>query len=295
MVVAFNMDLFDEAGIPYPDPQKWMTWDEIIELGKQLTIDLDGRPATDPKFDPTRVKQYGFIADRGHGRQTYIWSNNAEIIEADLSCPVDTPEFIEAMNWLADLGLKHYVGPSPAYEQATTMDIRSKNVAIQHIGVWLLGRINDAGVTRWGTFQVPYSKTKASYGHYSPLCISSKSKYKQESYDFISFACLYEGEEILVDMGMMQPIRKDLRDRFINNPAPPEPKYRQVFYDAFEGPTFRWPGDKVGSYYNGWYQPMIDLWAPYLDSLWAGEIRWEDVAKEVREKTEHLMRTGEVT
>ncbi len=296
MVMAFDIDLFDEAGIDYPDPQKWMTWDEIVELGKQLTFDLDGNTPNDPGFDPGRVAQYGFMPDTGHGRQTYMWANNAEIIEADGSMPMDTPEFIEAMNWLADLGLKHFCSPSPAYEQATEIDMRSHNVAMQHIGVWVLGRFNAAEVN-WGTFQVPYSKTKASYGHYSPLCVFSKTKYPDESYDFIFFACCsFEGEKILVDLGMQQPIRKDLRDQFLNNPEPPAPEYRQVFYDAFENEeTFRWPGDKIGSYYGGWYQPLIDLWAPYLDSLWLGEVRWEDIATEVREKSEHLLATGEVT
>lgn len=294
MVMFFDKDLFDEAGIDYPDPQEWMTWNKAIELGKQLTLDLDGNTPNDPGFDPKRIKQYGFIPGTGHGRQTYMWANDAEIIEADGSMPMDTPEFIEAMNWLADVGLKHFVGSSPAYEQATEMDMRSHNVAMQHDGAWMIGRFVDAGVN-FGTFQVPYRKTKASYGHYSPLCVLSETEHPQEAYDFAFFAsCSYEGEKILVDLGMQQPIRKDLREEFLENPEPPERKYSQVFYDAFENEeTFRWPGDKIGSYYGGWYQPLIDLWGPYLDQLWLGDVRWEDVATEVREKSEYLLEHGE--
>ncbi|OUC07565.1 hypothetical protein RY27_14175, partial [Litorilinea aerophila] len=215
------MDLFDQVGLEYPDPQRWMTWDEIIELAKQLTFDLDGNTPNDPGFDPARVKQYGLMADTGHGRPTYIWSNNAEIIAADGTMPMDTPEFIEAMNWLADLGLKHFVSPSPAYEAAGEVSLQAQTVAMQHIGVWLLGRINQAGIN-WGTFQVPYSKTRVSYGHYSPLCIYRQTEHPQEAYDFVFFACCSrEGEKILVDMGMQQPIRKDLREDFLNNEAPP--------------------------------------------------------------------------
>ena len=224
-----------------------------------------------------------------------MWANNAEIIEADGSMPMDTPEFIEAMNWLADLGLEHFVATSPLYEPAQPVGLQQGNVAMAHIGVWSLGRINAVDIN-WGTFQVPYNKTKASYGHYSPLCVFRKTKHPQEAYDFIFFACCsFEGEKILVDLGMQQPIRKDLREQFINNPAPPEKKYRQVFYDAFENPdTFRWPGDKMGSYYGGWYQTLIEAWGPYLDRLWLGEVRWEDVATEVREISEHILRTGEL-
>ena len=296
MCMAFNMDLFDAAGIEYPDPQKWMTWNEVVELAKQLTFDMDDNRPIDSGFAPARVKQYGFQPSRGHGRQTYMWANDAELIESDFSMPMDSDKFIEAMNWLADLGLKHYVSPAPAFQTATEMGLQQGNIAMEHTGVWQLGRINDVDI-KWGTFQVPYNTTKASYGHYSPLCVFSRSKHKQEAYDFAFFAtCSYDGEKILVDLGMQQPIRKDLREQFLSNPEPPEQKYRQVFYDAFENQeTFRWPGDKVGSYYGGWYQILLEFWGPYLDRLWLGEVRWEDVAKEVREGSEHILQTGEIS
>ena len=95
---------------------------------------------------------------------------------------------------------------------------------------------------------------------------------------------------------MQQPIRKDLREGFLNNEKPPEKQYRQVFYDAFENKeTFRWPGDTIGSYYGGWYQTMIDYWGPYLDRLWLGDARWEDMAAEVRAGSEQILTTGEIS
>lgn len=296
MTMMFNKDIFDEVGIEYPDPQAWMTWDELIELSKQLTLDLDGNTPNDSAFDPARVQRYGFIPSTGHGRQTYIWANNAEIIAGDGTMPMDTPEFIEAMNWLADLGLEHYVSPSPAFAAAGEITLQAGTAAMEHNGVWMLGRFNEAGVN-WGTFQVPYKETRVSYGHYSPLCVHAETDYPQEAYDFTFFAtCSFDGEKILVDRGMQQPIRKDLREQFLNNEAPPEQQYRQVFYDAFENEeTFRWPGDTIGSYYGGWYQTLIDYWAPYLDRLWLGEIRWEDVATEVRQGSEQILETGEIS
>jgi multiple sugar transport system substrate-binding protein len=296
MVMHFNMDLFDTAGIEYPAPDAWMTWDEIIELGKQLTLDLDDNTPNDPNFDPARVKQYGLLCSTGHGRQTYMWANNAEIIAADGTMPMDTPEFIEAMNWLADLGLVHFCSPSPAYQAAGEISIQAGTVAIHHDGSWQMGRINEAGV-RYGAFPVPYSQTRISYGHYSPLCIYRDTKFPQEAYDFVYFATSsHDGQKILVDLGMQQPTRKDLRETFLNNEAPPAPEYRQVYYDMFENPeTFRYPGDTIGAYYGGWYQNLIDYWGPYLDRLWLGEVRWEDIAAEVRAGSEQILATGELS
>ncbi|MBV7333660.1 sugar ABC transporter substrate-binding protein [Chloroflexi bacterium TSY] len=296
MCMAYNKDLFDEQGLDHPSQTEWMTWDEVIELAKQLTFDLDDNTPNDSGFDPARVRQYGLIPGRGHGRPTYIWSNDGEVIADDGTMPMDSPEFSEAMNWLADLGLEHFVSPSPLYEAAGEISLQAGTVAMQHIGVWSVGRINQAGVN-WGTFQVPYNKTKVSYGHYSPLCVFSKTDHPQESYDFAFFAtCSKPGQTILVDLGMQQPIRKDLRDRFLSNEAPPDTASRQVFYDAFEDPeTFRWPGDTIGSYYGGWYQTMLDFWGPFLDRLWIGDARWEEMAEEVRAGSEQILETGEIS
>jgi multiple sugar transport system substrate-binding protein len=295
MCLGYDKDIFDAAGIDYPAADVWMTWDDVLELALQLTIDLDGNKPGDAGFDPARVAQYGFKPGLGHGRYTYLWANDAEIVAADGTMPMDTDEFVETMNWLASLGLEHYVAPSPAYETAAPVDMRSKNLAMQHIGAWSIGRINAAEVN-WGTTQVPYNTTPVSYGHYSPLCVFSRSSVQQEAYDFVKFACCsFEGQKILVDLGMQQPIRKDLREQFLSNPEGPDGASRQVFYDAFENmDTFRWPGDTIGSYFGGWYQPLLDYWAPYNDQLFLGEVRWEDIAAEVRAGSEQILATGEL-
>lgn len=43
-VLYYNTKLFDEAGIPHlsKDPKDRLTWEEVVELGKKLTIDKDG-------------------------------------------------------------------------------------------------------------------------------------------------------------------------------------------------------------------------------------------------------------
>ncbi len=141
LLIMYNRDLFDAAGVPIPEPNAWLTWDELIELGKQLTFDLDDNTPNDAAFNPGRVKQYGLLPDTGHGRQTYIWSNGAEIIAGDMTMPIDTPEFSQAMNWLADLGLVHYISPSAKYQAAQEISLVSGNAAMEHGGVWTLGRV----------------------------------------------------------------------------------------------------------------------------------------------------------
>ena len=44
-VLYYNKDLFDKAGPPYPpsNPEEAWTWDEFLEIAKQLTIEENGR------------------------------------------------------------------------------------------------------------------------------------------------------------------------------------------------------------------------------------------------------------
>ena len=221
LLLFYNKDLLDAAKVPYPEPNGWMTWDEVIELGKQLTFDMNDKTPNDEGFDPARVRQYGFMADTGHGRQTYIWSHGAEIIEADMTMPIDTPEFIEAMNWLADLGLKEYVAPSPKYQVAQEIILPSLNVAMEHGGVWSIGEYVDAGVNL-GMVQVPYSKKQTTYGQYSPMCVFTGSPLKNEAFEFIYF-CTADpvGQKIIVDRGQLQPTLKSLREDYLNGAPPP--------------------------------------------------------------------------
>ena len=133
----------------------------MVEMSKQLTFDMNDKTPNDAGFNAARVRQYGLLPNTGHGRQTYIWSHGAEIIEADMTMPIDTPQFIEAMNWLADLGLKEYVAPTPKYQNAQEIILPSLNVAMEHGGVWSIGEYVAAGVNL-GMVQVPYSKKQTT-------------------------------------------------------------------------------------------------------------------------------------
>src|SRR5699024_5420050 len=40
-IMAYNKDVFDTFGVPYPED--FMTWDDFIELGRELTGERDGQ------------------------------------------------------------------------------------------------------------------------------------------------------------------------------------------------------------------------------------------------------------
>ncbi len=65
--IFYNKDLFEEAGLPLPptkvgdlyDGKPW-DLDALRTLAMKLTVDKNGKDATDPAFDPKNIVQWGF-------------------------------------------------------------------------------------------------------------------------------------------------------------------------------------------------------------------------------------------
>lgn len=92
-VVYYNKDLFDAAGIPYP--QDGWTWDDFKSVAKKLS-----NPA---------MEQYGFGVrpePDTYDLQGIVWSNGSSFISEDgkkLESYMNSPETIESIEIFADM------------------------------------------------------------------------------------------------------------------------------------------------------------------------------------------------
>ena len=73
---AYNADLFDAAGLEYPDPENPYTYDEFLEVCKALTIDKDG----DGEID-----QWGVANANQFGMTPYLYSNGVQFLSDDMT------------------------------------------------------------------------------------------------------------------------------------------------------------------------------------------------------------------
>jgi multiple sugar transport system substrate-binding protein len=103
----YNQDLFDEAGVDHP-PTEWenaWTWDEYLEAAQKLTkVRSDGR------------QQYGTMADKAYEGcwASFVWSNGGDVMNEDRTkTTLDTPEAMEAIQFVVDLVQKYEVSPEP--------------------------------------------------------------------------------------------------------------------------------------------------------------------------------------
>ena len=116
--IYYNKDLFDAAGLDYPthdfDDKSW-NMDKLREVAMQLTLDENGKNATDPDFDPENIVQYGYD-DSWDGMRGTLANWGAENVgrptTADYKTAVaNSPEWIQGLQWMSDgIWKDHFIG-----------------------------------------------------------------------------------------------------------------------------------------------------------------------------------------
>jgi multiple sugar transport system substrate-binding protein len=120
LVVYYNKQLFDQAGLAYPS-DNW-TLDEFVQAALTLTKDTNGDGQTD---------QYGVGIDPSAIRLTpFIWQNGGELVDnaaTPSQLTVDTPQATQAAQWFVDLQIKHRVTPDAVAAESEDNESRFQN------------------------------------------------------------------------------------------------------------------------------------------------------------------------
>jgi multiple sugar transport system substrate-binding protein len=115
-----NINLFEKAGIPLPE-EGW-TYADYLQIAQRLTVDKNGKNATNPDFDPANVVQWGASApywggDTGwwRGFQSFLYSWGAHTISDDGKTTtgyLNSENAVAAWEWYRDFIHKYHVAPS---------------------------------------------------------------------------------------------------------------------------------------------------------------------------------------
>jgi multiple sugar transport system substrate-binding protein len=294
VLLYYNKDLFDEEGLEYPSAEEPLTWDEYLELAMQLTRDMNGNRPEDSDFDPARVTRYG-AQPLG---SFYWWAywNGGDAFEGqqDLdpsqwrACALDRPEAYDAIQYVADMGAKHFCAPSPAYEQATPISFFAGNVAMSFQGVWSNVRMRQAEHD-WEVAPIIKGVERVPIGWYSGVSIVAPGKSKDASYEWIWFCSSWDGQKIVSKLGQDVPARYALARTDVFLDPTTKPDNDMVYLTELEAPNVR-----SNPCTFPYYLQMTDLINPMLDPVWRGEKSAEEVCKEIAPKVNHLAETGEI-
>ena len=184
---AYNKDIFDEAGIPYPDPENPYTYEEFVDVCQKLTKDKDG----DGEID-----QWGCGMANAFMLQQYVWSNGATYLTDDYkTVNIDTPEFKDAVQKYVDLTLKYKV--TRTVEQDASLGVYRRMAGRTGSilrGTWDVAAFMDKETFpfNWDLCAYPTLSTGKSMTWLGTVgfCVSEKSKNKEEATELIFLICV---------------------------------------------------------------------------------------------------------
>jgi len=192
--IYYSRTIFDELGVDYPnsqpkDPQAGWTFEEFLEVAKQLTRDQDGDGKTDI---------WGFITGFGDFQLLpTIWSWGGDIFNEDYTkCILDSDEAVAATQWYADLRVKHHV--TPFSEDIEGMgDIFMTGMAGMNRGPVMYGnKLNTAGVEfDWSIAELPRGEAgEINLAATHPIMITKTSKHPDAAWEWLKYTVSYENQ-----------------------------------------------------------------------------------------------------
>lgn len=279
LVVYYNRDLFDTAGLPYP-ADDW-TWDDFVNTAVTLTQDFDGDGIVD---------QYGLGVDLSLYRLApIVWQNDAHIVDDDVApnrLTLTRPPSLEALQWFVDLRQVYGVIPNRTEEGA--MDSESRFVA-GTTAMFLDSRrgtptYREIEAFAWDVAPLPRNKVAAGVLHSDAYCLSATTQNKDAAWTFIEFANSVEGQTIIAKTGRTVPsLIKVAESEAFLNPGQ-NPSRSRVWIDTI--PTLQ-------------LVPVLSTWeeiektaSQEIERAVYGEITAEEAAKQSFLRTEEYFILG---
>lgn len=240
--IWYNIDLLKEVcekqGLDinqFTPPAKaedaW-SWDEFVRVAQTLTIDVNGRNALDPNFDPNNVDIYGCCVNILPW-QLEVWclSNGGGFFNKDgTECIINQPEAVEALQAIADLSLKYHCAP-PVSTAATALStsLGTEKIVMATDGAWNVGTyLGPDANFEYGVGVLPYFKEKVTICTGGPNVVFATTKHPEEAMTWLKWYYQEENSWDLIENGTWMPIleswytNSELTDKWINNKNYPE-------------------------------------------------------------------------
>ncbi|MBN2049143.1 MAG: sugar ABC transporter substrate-binding protein [Spirochaetales bacterium] len=247
LLLYYNKDMFDAAGVEYPpvNAEDAWTWDEFVETAKLLTLDARGNNAKSPNFDPNTVVQYGCMVENLTW-QLEVWclSNGSGFYNENGSkVTINDPASMEALQKIADLHLVHHVAPLSAglTDDGVQRSLIAGTCAMTTNGQWNIGTClasaRDEGLN-YGVAVLPYMKEVVTINTGGPNVVFSQTKHAAEAMEWIKWYSREENSWGLIETGIWMPILEkwytdeEFTRKWAGNPNfPPYDEYKSAVVD----------------------------------------------------------------
>ncbi|NPV10106.1 MAG: extracellular solute-binding protein [Anaerolineae bacterium] len=295
--LAYNEVLFDEAGLDYPN-ENW-TNEDFLVAAKLLTIDESGRNSTDPSFDASSVKQWGYWARNygttDYGPQAYGFGGSFFADPLNMEPTFTDPKTIAGIQWTMDLVFEHHVSPLAAdvegFGQTRHIAFLGGHCAMMtHVqgqeGSWPQGDWQQwkDGFGLQATFMPRWPEKRATCVWGEGCLIPNYSKHINEAWAFIRFSIM----DIPFQTGQTDPGKNQMPvnveayndPRILNSPTPPL-TYQGSFIEPFlpDRECFAWDFDP-NPVWGAWWKAMTDN----MTLVWEQRISVEEAMQNTQDE-----------
>lgn len=214
IMLYYNKDLFDAAGVPLPSPTEPMTWEQFRDTAKKLT-----------KAD---AGQYGFVYQPNFDSTiNFIWSGGGDYMnDQETMCTLDSPDAIAAMEFVTGLWTKDKVA-APITDIANTNFARETfyggKVGMTTNGPWEFVNLRKSAKFTWDIAPFPAGKAgSVSWDAGSGFGISNKTKNPDEAWQALKVLTGTDALKKLANGGRAFPGRKTAVPAFVDRTQPPK-------------------------------------------------------------------------
>ncbi|MBI3972053.1 MAG: sugar ABC transporter substrate-binding protein [Chloroflexi bacterium] len=211
---------------------RW-TWDDLLDTARRLT--------------KKQEHQWGFWGHSVGGQTGYwnfVFANGGQVVSPDGSSfsPLLEPAAVEAIQWIADTGVKHAVAPLPEDIRAAIGStgasalFTSGKLAMLVGGSWTINTyVTSIKDFEWDVAHLPSAprtKKRASVLHGTGFGVNKAGRALDASTAFVKHLATRETHKVYGTTGIIQSARMDEWDAFYANPKPP--KHRSVLKEAVD-------------------------------------------------------------
>lgn len=273
----YNKDMFDQAGIPYPD-ETW-TWDDLLSAAEQLTVkDASGK-----------TERYGLGMEAGKW-QLWVGQNGGTILD-DMrnpsKCSLNDPAAAEAIQFFADLLNNGYAmrdaDLSQAGGDAGVFSSGQAAMIIQNSS--RVSAFNAAGLNYdVAVVPIPDGGQRSASAGGAAWVMSAASDNKDAAWTFLSWLQSTDGgQKLYTESGEIFPALRSVAESeaFLAQENPPA--NRQAFLTEGENA-------KVGrfGYFPEWSE-IDSIIGAELSKVWTGEAQPADVLPGICEQVDQFL------
>jgi multiple sugar transport system substrate-binding protein len=274
----YQRALFDEAGLKYP-PHKYgekyvmpdgkeveWNYDTLAQLAKILTVDEQGKDATDPALDTQKIVQYGYVNQYQELRDEGSFWGADSLAEPDGKTARIPPQWVASWKWHYDGIWKSHFIPTDAVVESPAFGagnpFNSGKVAMALTYLWYTGSMDESVGNNWDIAVVPSYNGKVTANlNADTFRVMKGTKHPDETFDVLTYLIGEGSPELLQTYGAM-PARKADQQAFFDglNQKFPQKVDWQVAIDgiqyadipSFEAylPNYNEVLDRAGTFFN---------------------------------------------